>query len=145
MDDPSLLKKKYDICISSLNNYMHENYKLLEELNNLVIKNNELKNTLDQNQKIKEEIIFKKDLIIINLEHENCDLEIKIKNMEETLNELNMELETKINTKLNSTISHPPVFTKKNTISYDHDKLNNYRKFIDDEKKNENTCCCLIL
>ncbi len=163
-DDPSLIKKKYDICLSSLNKYMYENLKLTEELNNLESKNNDLKNILDQKEKINKEEIFKKDITIIKLEHKNCELEIQIKDMEKfeneliklkdenkKLNELNLELETRINTKLNSAVTKQtlPIFTKKNTIShmnYDHDKLNDYRKLNDDENKNENKnkFCCLI-
>lgn len=160
-DNPTLIKKKYDICLSSLNKYMYENFKLLEELNNLSLENNELKNILDQKEKINKEEIMSKDVTIIKLEHKNCDLEVQIKDMEnfeneliklkdehKKLNELNNELETRINTKLNSSVTKQtlPIFTKKNTISYmnyDHDKLNDYRKLNDDDK-NENKFCCLI-
>ena len=161
-DNPSLLKKKYDICLSSLNKQMCENYKFLDELNDLKIKNNELKNILDQQEKINKEELLRKDITIIKLENRNCDLEIQIKDMEnfeselnkvkeenKKLNDLNIELETKINTKINSTVTKQtlPIFTKKNTISYmnyDNDKLNNYRKLNDDENKNENKFCCVI-
>lgn len=147
-DDPSLIKKKYDICLSSLNKYIYENYKLLDELNELTIKNNELKNKLEHMVKINEEEIFKKDLIIIKLEQENCDVK-KIEDQNKKLNELNIDLETRINTMLNSTIENrktKPIFTKQNIINYnyDHDKLKNYGKLNDDENKNEDKCCCLI-
>ena len=139
--DPSLIKKKYDICLSSLNKYIYENYKLLDDLNELTIKNNELKNKLEHMVKINEEQILKKDLIIIKLEHENCDTK-NIEDQNKKLNELNIDLETKINTMLNS----KPIFTKKNTINYnyDHNNLKNYGKLNDDENKNEDKCCCLI-
>lgn len=135
-------KRKYDVCISSLNKSLLDYSKLQDYLNETILKNEELVNILDK----KDNQIFKKNTTIVQLEHRISDLDEQIKTRKNeydllkcenneyelaynnsksdirALNEQNVELLTRIN-------------TFKNT---------NYHKLIDDEDKDLNKCFCVV-
>lgn len=144
-------KRKYDVCISSLNKSLLDYSKLQEYLNETIMKNEELVNILDK----KDNQLFKKKTTIAQLENRISDLEeqIKTKNSDydllnsekneyesaynnlqsdvRVLNEQNVELLTRMNTFKNSEVS---------TSSTNTD----YHKLIDDQDQNVVKKCCAV-
>jgi len=145
-------KRKYDVCITSLNKSLLDYSKLQDYLNETILKNEELVNILDK----KDNQIFKKNTTIVELEHKISDMEETCKvdktnydllQNEKTeyevaynksqcdirvLNEQNVELLTRINTVKNSEVS---------TSSTNTD----YSRLIDQEDQKEvKKWCCLV-
>jgi len=145
-------KRKYDVCISSLNKSLLDYSKLQDYLNETILKNEELVNILDK----KDNQLYKKNTTIVELEHRISDMEEQVKSsktnydllqIEKTeyevaynnlqndirvLNEQNVELLTRINTVKNSEVS---------TSSTNTD----YSRLIDpDDQKDMEKCCCLV-
>lgn len=145
-------KRKYDVCISSLNKSLLDYSKLQDYLNETILKNEELVNILDK----RDNQLFKKNTTIIELEHKISDMEetckvdktnydlLQIEKNEyevaynksqfdiRILNEQNLELLTRINTVKNSEVS---------TSSSNGD----YNRLIDqDDQEDMKKCCCLV-
>ena len=143
-------KRKYDVCITSLNKSLLDYSKLQDYLNETILKNEELMNILDKN----ENQLFKKNTTIVELEHKISDMEdlnkadknaydlLQIEKNEyevafnksqhdiKVLNEQNVKLLTRINTVKNSEVS---------TSSTNTD----YKRLIDKEDE-VNKCFCLV-
>ena len=145
-------KRKYDVCISSLNKSLLDYSKLQDYLNETIMKNEELVNILDK----KYNQLFKKKTTIAQLENRISDLEEQIKTRKNeydllqsekteyesaynnsqsdirALNEQNLELLTKINTVKNADVSI-------STSSTNTD----YQRLIDQEEVMKK-CFCLV-
>jgi hypothetical protein len=146
-------KRKYDVCISSLNKSLLDYSKLQDYLNETISKNEELVNILDK----KDKHLFKKNTTIAELENRISDMEEQHKadknaydllqnekkeyevaynnsrHDNRVLNEQNVELLTRINTVKNSEVSTSSTNT-------DYHRLIDIEDHEDEVKK----CMCVV-
>lgn len=163
-------KRKYDVCISSLNKSLLDYSKLQDYLNETISKNEELVRILEK----REDLIFKKNSTIAELENKISDIEEQSKKEKNEYESIIYILEGKIKTKnsdydllqsekneyesaynnLQSDVrvlneQNVELLTKINTaknaeISTSSSTNTDYHKLIDDQDRHYVKKCCIV-
>ena len=162
-------KRKYDVCISSLNKSLLDYSKLQDYLNETIMKNEELVNIIDK----KDNQLFKKKTTIAQLENRISDLEEQIKTRnkecESVVDILKEQIKTKnsdydlLNSEKNEYESaynnlqsdvrvlneqNVELLTRMNTFKNSEVSTSStntdYHKLIDDQDQNVVKKCCVV-